>query len=73
MGIHTMLTGIRGVIAPFVGAYLIGAAGIGNTFLVGFVMMLISTIMMIRFAKNKTQHDLQNNITREFVPKALAE
>ncbi|MBL7961506.1 MFS transporter [bacterium] len=72
MGIHTMLTGIRGIIAPFVGAYLIGAAGIGNTFLVGFVLMLISTIMMIRFAKNKTRHDLQNNITREFVPKPLA-
>ena len=73
MGIHTMLTGIRGIIAPFIGAYLIGAAGIGNTFLVGFVLMLISTVMMIRFAKNKAQHDLHNNITREFVPKALAE
>lgn len=73
MGIHTMLTGIRGVIAPFFGAYLIGAAGIGNTFLVGFVLMLISTVMMIRFSKNKTRHDLYNNITREFVPKALAE
>ncbi|MBL7995454.1 MFS transporter [bacterium] len=72
MGIHTMLTGVRGIIAPFVGAYLIGAAGIGNTFLVGFVLMLISTVMMIRFAKNKTRHDLQNNITREFVPKPLA-
>lgn len=50
MGIHTMLTGVRGIIAPFIGAWLISAAGIGNTFLVGFVMMAVSTVMMLRFA-----------------------
>ena len=33
MGIHTMLTGLRGIVATFAGAYLISAAGIGNTFL----------------------------------------
>ncbi len=50
MGIHTMLTGVRGIIAPFIGAWLISAAGIGNTFLVGFFMMVVSTVMMLRFA-----------------------
>jgi len=73
MGIHTMLTGLRGIVAPFFGAYLIGTAGMDNTFLVGFGLMVISTVMMIRFSKNKERHDLESQITREFVPKALAE
>ncbi len=73
MGIHTMLTGARGLVAPFFGAWLIGAAGIGNTFLVGCGLMAISTVMMIRFARNKERHDLTNKTTREYVPKPLAE
>ena len=73
MGIHTMLTGLRGIVAPFFGAYLIGAAGIGNTFLVGFGLMVISTVMMMRFSKNKERQELESQITREFVPKALTE
>ncbi len=51
MGIHTMLTGIRGIVAPFVGAAMIGTIGMGNTFLFGAGLMAISTIMMIRFSR----------------------
>ncbi len=73
MGVHTMLTGVRGLIAPFVGAYLIGGAGIHNTFLVGFMLMLTSTVMMIRFAKSRDRHVSQSQATQQFVPKPLAE
>lgn len=73
MGVHTMLTGLRGIVAPFVGAYLIGAAGIGNTFLVGFVLMLVSTVMMIRFARDRDKRLPQNQATQQVVPKPLAE
>lgn len=72
MGIHTMLTGLRGIIAPFVGAMLIGGVGIGNTFLVGFGLMIISTVMMIRFARDKERHDALNHITRDYAPKIKA-
>ncbi len=73
MGIHTMLTGARGIVAPFVGAALIGGIGIGPTFLVGFGLMAFSTIMLLRFSQHRDRHDLESGITREYVPKALAE
>lgn len=73
MGIHTMLTGVRGLVAPFVGAYLIGAVGIDNTFLVGFGLMVISTVMMIRFAIHRDHRLGQSDATGSLVPKQLAE
>ncbi len=55
MGIHTMLTGMRGIVAPFAGAYLISAAGIGNTFLIGFGFMVISTLLMMNFSQHHSR------------------
>ncbi len=74
MGIHTMLTGIRGIVAPFFGAYLIGAVGIGNTFLAAFGMMVVSTVMMIRFSSGRErQVDLLDENKSNYISTAVAE
>ncbi|HNH33035.1 MAG TPA: MFS transporter, partial [bacterium] len=59
MGIHTMLTGLRGIVAPFIGAWLIGTSGMGNTFLFAAGLMVISTVMMIRFSANHIRRDIE--------------
>ena len=59
MGIHTMLTGLRGIVAPFLGAWLIGSSGMGNTFLFAAGLMVISTVMMIRFSANHIRRDIE--------------
>lgn len=59
MGIHTMLTGLRGLVAPFIGAWLIGTSGMGNTFLFAAGLMVISTVMMIRFSANHIRRDIE--------------
>ncbi len=71
MGIHTMLTGARGMIAPFVGAYLISAAGISYTFLIGFGLMVLSTLMMLNFSRHHTRRWEEYEASECDSPKAV--
>ncbi len=42
MGIHTFLTGVRGIIAPHVGIFIKAAAGVHAVFIIGFAAMLVA-------------------------------
>jgi MFS family permease len=46
MGIHTTLVGVRGLTAPFVGVWLMGIIGVQPVFLISFILMVISGVLM---------------------------
>lgn len=45
--IHTMLTGVRGVIAPWIGTLLAHRLGLRNTFLLAAAVMLLSSLLLV--------------------------
>ena len=44
--IHTMLTGMRGIIAPWIGTYLVFAIGLYSTFVLAAAAMILSGILL---------------------------
>lgn len=46
MSVHTFTTGIRGVLAPFLGFYLISAVGAMTTALIGSSLVLVSILIV---------------------------
>ncbi|MFH0793730.1 MAG: MFS transporter [bacterium] len=55
MGIHTTLTGVRGLLAPFVGVQLIPWLGLRGVFWLGAAMMLTSALLTGVMGKRETQ------------------
>jgi hypothetical protein len=53
MGVHVMLTGLRGMLAPFFGSWLYLTPGIGrNVFAVSTLMALIAQFGFYSMAKD---------------------
>lgn len=46
MSVHTFTTGIRGILAPFLGFYLISGVGATRTALIGSSLVLVSIVMV---------------------------
>ena len=51
MGVHMTLTGVRGVLAPFIGMGSFYLIGLRNAFLVSAALFLVAAIMSFRFRK----------------------
>ena len=49
LGIHTVLTGVRALISPWVGASLAMAFNLGTAVLTGAAMQIVAGIMLITF------------------------
>jgi uncharacterized membrane protein YqaE (UPF0057 family) len=53
MGVHVMLTGVRGSFAPFLGVWLFSSVGMGRwVFAISIVLCVISTIGFMSMARN---------------------
>lgn len=52
MSVHSAFTGIRGVLAPFLGFYLLSAASPKDTGVAGAILVLLATAMFATLLKN---------------------
>ncbi|MDQ8204434.1 MFS transporter [Pelagicoccus sp. SDUM812003] len=55
MSVHTFLTGIRGILAPFLGFYLISGIGARGTAWTGSILVLISILMVACLYASQTK------------------
>jgi len=51
MGLHTTLTGVRGLIAPFLGVWLAGQIGVRPLFAISWLLCWSSTVLMLVLAR----------------------
>jgi len=59
VGIHTVLTGVRATISPWVGASLAGAFSLGSAILMGAALQVFAAALLIGyflFVKNEKLH-----------------
>jgi len=73
LGVHTVLTGVRWLLAPFAGVLLKGLFGMSARpiFLISFVVVLASSILMLRQSRSeKPRHPFEEPMPSPRTPGA---